>query len=180
MTGIHPKQDGGKQQCPRKIHAVILWIAFAAKLTPEAVPNKEKYLHPPNSKTCRLLCLLCFIFDARPMDQTDLIRNCPTFRITHWMHNFGEKRIQPYVLSGISILSAKQHTSMSTVHNNYVELSDREWSSTGIGPALGAGLRASPRRHFSIRPEVRFSDGTALSSLNLSQWRVSVVVAYGW
>ncbi len=93
---------------------------------------------------------------------------------------FGEEKIQPYVLGGISILNGKEHTSVSIVHKDYVELMENAWSSTGIGPTLGAGLRASINKHLSIRPEVRFSDGTSLSSLNLSQWRISVSVAYGW
>ncbi len=93
---------------------------------------------------------------------------------------FGEGRIQPYILGGISILSAKEYRASSIVHQDFVELSERELSSTGIGPTFGAGLRASINRHFSVRPEVRFSDGTALSDLNLSQWRISLGVAYGW
>lgn len=93
---------------------------------------------------------------------------------------FGEERIQPYLLGGISILNAKEHTSVSIVHKDYVELMENTWSSTGIGPTLGAGLRASINQHLSIRPEVRFSDGTSLSSVNLSQWRISVGAAYAW
>lgn len=93
---------------------------------------------------------------------------------------FGEGKVQPYVLGGISVMSATQYTSMSMVHGDYVELREREWSSTGIGPTVGVGLRASINKRFSLRPEVRFSDGTSLSGLNLSQWRLSVGVAYGW
>ncbi len=93
---------------------------------------------------------------------------------------FGEGRVQPYVIGGLSILSATQHTSMAIVHRDHVEYSEREWSSTGMGPTMGAGLRASINRHLSIRPEVRFSDGSLRSGLNLSQWRLSVGVACGW
>jgi opacity protein-like surface antigen len=93
---------------------------------------------------------------------------------------FGEGRVQPYLLGGVSIMNAKQHTSISIVHKDYVEFRENAWSSTGIGPTFGAGLRASINRYLSIRPEVRFSDGTSLSSLNLSQWRISVGAAYGW
>jgi opacity protein-like surface antigen len=93
---------------------------------------------------------------------------------------FGEGRIQPYLLGGVSILSAREYRAISIVHQDFVEFSENEMSSTGIGPTMGAGLRASINRHLSIRPEIRFSDGTALSSLNLSQWRISVGAAYGW
>lgn len=93
---------------------------------------------------------------------------------------FGKGRVQPYIIGGLSVLSATQHTSMAMVYRDHVVYSERESSSTGIGPTVGAGVRASINRHFSIRPEVRFSDGTSLSSLNLSQWRLSVGVAYGW
>lgn len=93
---------------------------------------------------------------------------------------FGEGRVQPYLLGGISILNAKGHTSVSIVHEDYVEFREESRSATGIGPTFGAGLRASINRRISIRPEVRFSDGTSLSSLNLSQWRISIGAAYGW
>jgi opacity protein-like surface antigen len=93
---------------------------------------------------------------------------------------FGEGRIQPYLVGGLSILRASEYRSSSLVRQGFVEFREDKLSSTGIGPTLGVGLRASIGRHLSIRPEARFSDGTALSSLNLSQWRISVGVAYGW
>jgi opacity protein-like surface antigen len=93
---------------------------------------------------------------------------------------FGEGRIQPYLVGGLSILRASEYRSSSFVHQGFVEFSEDKLSSAGIGPTLGAGLRASINRHLSIRPEIRFSDGTARSSLNLSQWRISAGVAYGW
>ncbi|MBP1624045.1 MAG: hypothetical protein H6Q07_2065 [Acidobacteria bacterium] len=93
---------------------------------------------------------------------------------------FGEGRIQPYLVGGLSLLSAKEYRSVSSVLPDAVELKEYELSSTGWGLTVGAGLRASVSRHISIRPEIRFSDGTALSRLNLSQSRMSVGVAYGW
>jgi opacity protein-like surface antigen len=93
---------------------------------------------------------------------------------------FGEGRIQPYLLGGISIIRASEYQATSIVHQDFVEFRENELRSTGIGPAFGAGLRASLNRHLSIRPEIRFSDGTAISSLNLSQWRISLGAAYAW
>ncbi len=93
---------------------------------------------------------------------------------------FGDGRVQPYLLGGIGILSATEHRTISKIQKDYVAVSEFEVSSTGIGPAMGVGLRASVNRHFSIRPEIRFCDGTARSGLNLSQWRLSLGVAYGW
>jgi opacity protein-like surface antigen len=93
---------------------------------------------------------------------------------------FGEGRVQPYLVGGISILSAKEFRATSIVHPDFVEFSENEISSTGIGPTFGGGLRVSINRHLSIRPEIRFADGTAQSALNLSQWRLSIGAAYGW
>jgi hypothetical protein len=93
---------------------------------------------------------------------------------------FGEGRVQPYLVGGLSILNAKEYRSTSTVRQNIVYFSENEVKSTGIGPTFGAGLRASINRHLSIRPEIRFSDGTARSTLNLSQWRISIGAAYAW
>jgi opacity protein-like surface antigen len=93
---------------------------------------------------------------------------------------FGEGRVQPYVVGGLSILDAKEFRSTSIVHPDVVEFRETETRSTGIGLTFGAGLRVSVNRHISIRPEVRFADGTARSTLNLSQWRLSIGAAYGW
>jgi opacity protein-like surface antigen len=93
---------------------------------------------------------------------------------------FGAGRIQPYLVGGLSILSATEYGATSIVHQDYVEFIEGKSHSTGIGPTLGAGLRISINRHFAVRPEIRFSDGTALSSLNLSQWRISAGAAYAW
>jgi opacity protein-like surface antigen len=91
---------------------------------------------------------------------------------------FGSGRTQPYIVGGVSVLSATELSVSSVVHPDYVEFVEHKSHSTGIGPTLGAGLRVSINRHFSVRPEIRFSDGTAVSSLNLSQWRLSVGAAY--
>jgi opacity protein-like surface antigen len=92
----------------------------------------------------------------------------------------GEERVQPYVLGGIGIVNAKMYTSSAIVRQNVVEFREIEATSTGIGPALGGGVRVSISRHIAIRPEIRFLNGIALSSLNLSQWRISIGAAYGW
>jgi len=93
---------------------------------------------------------------------------------------FGEGQLQIYLVGGLSFLSAKEYATTSIVHNDFVEFREFSDSNTGIGPTLGAGLRACFSPRLSIRPEIRFSDGTSLSSINLSQWRISVGVAYGW
>ena len=93
---------------------------------------------------------------------------------------FGDGRIQPYVLGGISVLHAKEYTSAASIRQNVVEFTEIERTGTGMGPALGAGIRASINRHIAIRPEIRFVDGTARSRLNLSQWRTSIGIAYSW
>jgi opacity protein-like surface antigen len=93
---------------------------------------------------------------------------------------FGSGRVQPYVLGGISVLWTETYSSISTVRNNVVEFSERVGSDTGIGPAFGAGLRAAITRRLTIRPEIRFSDGTDLSAANLSQWRFSMGIGYAW
>jgi hypothetical protein len=93
---------------------------------------------------------------------------------------FGDGRVQPYLVSGLSLLSATEYTSVSSVRDGVVEFQESSRSSTGIGPALGFGLHASIHRRFSVRPEIRFYDGTALSSVNVSQWHISLGIAYGW
>ena len=93
---------------------------------------------------------------------------------------FGNGRIQPYLLGGISFMKATEYQASSFVRRDIVEFQESKSSSAGIGPTLGAGLRASITRRLSIRPEIRFSDGTSLSSLNLSQWRISLGPGYGW
>jgi hypothetical protein len=93
---------------------------------------------------------------------------------------FGESRIQPYVLGGLSVLKATEYTSAATIRQNVVQYGEIQYKSTGIGPAFGAGLRVSIDRHLSVRSELRFSDGTSRSGSNLSQVRMSIGAAYGW
>jgi opacity protein-like surface antigen len=63
---------------------------------------------------------------------------------------------------------------------DYVELQEASTNTTGIGMTLGVGLRVAVTRHLSIRPEIRYSDGTGLSSANLSQTRLSAGLGYSW
>jgi hypothetical protein len=93
---------------------------------------------------------------------------------------FGQGRVQPYLVGGLSIMLTEEFGSISIVKPNYVEF--EEWSSkdTGIGPTFGAGLRIEANRRLSIRPELRVLDATALSRSNLSQLRVSLGVGYAW
>ncbi len=93
---------------------------------------------------------------------------------------FGEGRVQPYLVGGLSILSATQYTPVISVNQDVVELSEYQTSDTGVGLTAGAGLRISLSRHISIRPEARFSDGSSHSRLNLSQCRISMSFGYAW
>jgi hypothetical protein len=93
---------------------------------------------------------------------------------------FGNRRMQPYVVGGVSVLRAREYTATYVVHTDGVEIRENSSSGTGVGMTFGAGLRATLTRRLSIRPEFRFYDGTALSAVNLSQFRLSVGVAYGW
>ena len=93
---------------------------------------------------------------------------------------FGTRRLQPYVLGGLSILHAKVYSASSIVRGDHVEFQEHSTTDTGIGMTFGFGLRACVTRRLSIRPEFRFSDGSALSSANLSQMRLSLSLAYGW
>lgn len=92
----------------------------------------------------------------------------------------GSERVQPYVLGGVSLLWTTVFSSVSAVRPDHVELQELISSDTGAGLTLGFGLRTSVTQHLSIRPEFRFSDGTALSRANLSLVRLSVGVGYGW
>ena len=124
------------------------------------------------------------LFDSgRPMPYVGTARNgvnSATAGSITASYFLGDGRVQPYLLGGMSVLSATEYRTISNVRQDHVDVSDYKVSSTGIGPTLGAGLRASVNRHISIRPEIRFSDGTARSVLNLSQWRLSLGVAFGW
>lgn len=96
------------------------------------------------------------------------------------LYYLGNHRLQPYFLGGVSILRSEYFDASSIVHRDYVEFYEQSRRDTGVGLTLGAGLRAVINRHFSLRPELRVSDGTALSSSNLSQLRFSLGLSYGW
>jgi len=93
---------------------------------------------------------------------------------------FGTERLQPYVLGGMSILRTQEFGATYIVRTDHVEIQENSVTDTGIGLTLGAGLRACVTRRLSIRPEFRLSDGAALSANNLSQYRFSVGIGYGW
>ena len=95
-------------------------------------------------------------------------------------YHFGNGRIQPYVLGGMSILRTQEYSATYVVQPDHVDILENSSTDTGIGMTFGAGLRASISRRLSIRPEFRFSDGTALSSSNMSQYRLSVGIGYAW
>ena len=95
-------------------------------------------------------------------------------------YHFGNGRIQPYVLGGMSMLRTQEYSATYMVHTDHVDILENSSTDTGIGMTFGAGLRASVSRRLSIRPEFRISDGTALSSANLSQYRLSVGIGYAW
>lgn len=92
----------------------------------------------------------------------------------------GNRRVQPYVFGGLSVLRSKEYDSVSIVHADHVELSEIQSHDTGVGLTLGAGLRASVTPRISIRPEFRLADGTARSTANLSQFRFSLGLGYAW
>ena len=93
---------------------------------------------------------------------------------------FGSGRVKPYILGGLSILKTEQYSSWSIVRTDHVELREISSRATGAGPAFGIGVHALLTRRLSLRPELRFSDGTAMSSANMSQVRFSVGLGYGW
>jgi len=93
---------------------------------------------------------------------------------------FGEHRVQPYVLGGISVLRVREFTATSILRGDHIELQENSSNGTGAGIALGTGLRISVTRRFTIRPEFRFSDGTAMSGINMSQTRLAVGLGYTW
>jgi opacity protein-like surface antigen len=95
-------------------------------------------------------------------------------------YSWNQGRVQPYVLGGMNIQRPTLVSSIPRVRPDRVELEERISSDTGIGLTVGMGLRTALTDHLSIRPEIRFSDGTALSAANLSLLRLSVGVGYGW
>jgi opacity protein-like surface antigen len=98
----------------------------------------------------------------------------------HASYHIGSGRVQPYVLGGVSLLWTTVFSSVSAVRPDHIEVQELTSSDTGAGLTLGFGVRTSVTQHLSIRPEFRFSDGTALSRANLSLVRLSVGVGYGW
>jgi opacity protein-like surface antigen len=93
---------------------------------------------------------------------------------------FGNHRLQPYVLGGVSLLRTEQYSAAYLVRSDHIELLETATNTTGVGMTLGAGLRIAVTRHLSIRPEFRYSDGTGLSNANLSQTRLSLGMGYSW
>ena len=80
----------------------------------------------------------------------------------------------------MSILWTRSVTATTIVYPDRAELTESALRDIGAGPTIGAGVRIAIARHLSIRPEFRLSDGTALSSANLSQARLGLSLGYAW
>lgn len=104
----------------------------------------------------------------------------PMIASVNLQYRFKGRRVQPYVSAGLGVLWSKSVQSTGRIGGPEVIHTEAEVSDTGIGPALGAGLRLSLSRAISISPEIRWLDGSLTSRDELAVTRVVVRTAYSW
>jgi hypothetical protein len=81
----------------------------------------------------------------------------PTVATANFLYFFGDRRVQPYLMAGMSAL----------------------WSDeVGFGPNLGAGFRADAGDRWSVGPDIQWAEGAWLSRSNLSVTRFTVASGY--
>ena len=96
------------------------------------------------------------------------------------LYYFTAGRVQPFVTGGVSILSSTEFASLALVQQDVVRYSEMTLRDTGAGLALGGGLRIAVTPALSVRTEMRLATGAAMSRSNLSRFRLSTGVGYGW
>ncbi len=89
-------------------------------------------------------------------------------------------RVQPFVTGGISILRSEEVRSLAVVEQDVVRHTEFAVRDTGAGLTVGGGFRVVVTPALSVRTEVRLANGTAMAASNLSQFRLSTGVGYGW
>jgi opacity protein-like surface antigen len=103
-----------------------------------------------------------------------------TIASANLFYQFGEAPIRPYVIGGLGAFRSRTVSSVLTIRGTSGTFSEFESSDTSLAVSFGAGLRIAVGRSFSIRPEIRLYDGTALGSENLTLIRTSIGAAYQW
>lgn len=93
---------------------------------------------------------------------------------------FPRGRVEPYIVGGVGGLWATSVSSVTTVRNGIGVMSELEERDAGLAIGAGAGVDIKLTGRFSLRPEIRIYDSTAMSRANLAVIRTSVAAGWRW
>src|SRR5262245_16532352 len=93
---------------------------------------------------------------------------------------FGRGRVEPFFVGGAGGLWTTSVSSVTTVRNGVGAMTEVAHSDLGLAIGGGAGLDIAVTPAFSVRPEVRIYDSSAMSRVNLGVIRASVAAGWRW
>lgn len=96
------------------------------------------------------------------------------------LYYFGSGTVRAFAVGGLDVLHFTVTSSVTTVRNGRVTITEIERTDTTMGVTFGGGVRVPVGGRISITPEVKIYDGTLLAGANLSQLRTSLAVGYRW
>lgn len=93
---------------------------------------------------------------------------------------FPHGRVEPFVVGGVGGLWTTGVSSVTTMRGNIGVMREVEERDAGLAIGFGGGADIRLTRRFSLRPEIRVYDSTAMSRINLGVIRTSLAAGWHW
>jgi opacity protein-like surface antigen len=89
-------------------------------------------------------------------------------------------RVEPFLVGGAGVLWTTTVNSVTRVRDGIGIMSEMEERDAGLAIGFGGGATVALTSRWSVRPEIRIYDSTAMSRSNLAVIRTVLGVGYSW
>jgi opacity protein-like surface antigen len=89
-------------------------------------------------------------------------------------------RVEPFLVGGAGVLWTTTVNSVTRVRDSIGIMSEMEERDAGLAIGFGGGATVALTSRWSVRPEIRIYDSTAMSRSNLAVIRTVLGVGYSW
>jgi opacity protein-like surface antigen len=93
---------------------------------------------------------------------------------------FPRGRVEPFLVGGVGGMWTTSVNSLTTMRGGVGIMSEWEERSVGLAIGFGGGATVALMQRWSVRPEIRIYDSTAMSRTNLAVIRTALGVGYQW
>ena len=93
---------------------------------------------------------------------------------------FPRGRVEPFLVGGVGGMWTRTVNSVTTTRSGIGIMSEVEDRDIGLAIGFGGGATVTLTPRWSVRPEIRIYDSTAMSRTNLAVIRTAVAVGYRW